>query len=63
VTRSLMFRYAPDGGAKANVAGLPRWAKSRLRAYSDRFQTMVPVHGPIGATFLSSFPTIVTERF
>jgi hypothetical protein len=21
-----MFRYAPDSGAKANVAGLPRWA-------------------------------------
>jgi hypothetical protein len=24
----LMFRYAPDSGAKANIAGLPRWARS-----------------------------------
>jgi hypothetical protein len=26
-----MFRYAPDSGAKANIAGLPRWAISRHR--------------------------------
>jgi hypothetical protein len=24
-----MFRYAPDSGAKANIAGLPRWARKR----------------------------------
>jgi hypothetical protein len=22
-----MFRYSPDSGAKANITGLPRWAK------------------------------------
>ena len=31
--------------------------------YSARFQTMTPVHEPIGATFFSSFPVIVTDRF
>jgi hypothetical protein len=29
-------RYAPDSGAKADIAGLPRWAKPRHeRVYSN----------------------------
>jgi hypothetical protein len=27
--KRLMVRYAPDSGAKANIAGLPRWAQVR----------------------------------
>jgi hypothetical protein len=30
VTRSLMFRYAPDSAAKTNIAWLARWAKSGM---------------------------------
>jgi hypothetical protein len=29
MTRSLMFRYAPDSGAKLDIAALPRRARSR----------------------------------
>jgi hypothetical protein len=36
-----MFRYAPDSGAKANIAGLPRWARNRRPAVQQmhRFNT------------------------
>jgi hypothetical protein len=32
----LMFRYAPDNGAKANMAGLPPWATNRPRRILPR---------------------------
>jgi hypothetical protein len=40
-------RYAPDSGAKADIAGLPRWAISRSHATAEfasirrRFPTLV----------------------
>jgi hypothetical protein len=32
-------RYAPDSGAKADIAGLPRWARTGHLVVLDRRQT------------------------